>query len=105
MSRRETIVLLIMVAALIIINVVGYIRRQNFKRNYQVIVEESAVRISINYASVDKLTDLPGIGPSIAARIIEYREKCGGFQRLSDLKEVKGIGEKLFQKILPYIKL
>lgn len=54
--------------------------------------------VSINSASIEELDTLKGIGPSIAQRIIDYRQ-LHSFQSLDDLKEVKGIGDKLFEKI------
>lgn len=62
-------------------------------------------RILINKASVDALTQLPGIGPVIAGRIVQYRSDHGPFTSINDLRNVKGIGEKRLEDILPYIKL
>lgn len=62
------------------------------------------ILISINSASLEELDMLPGIGPGIAQRIIEYREKSP-FQKLEDLMEVKGIGEKMFLKIKDKLSL
>lgn len=75
--------------------------------NNQIIVipKHSNNLISINNADIDSLVTLPGIGNSIASRIIEYREKYGNFVNLDELKNVKGIGEKKFNKIKPYICL
>jgi len=56
-------------------------------------------KLNLNQARVEDLTYLPGIGPELARRIVIYREKVGGFKRLSQLKEVPGIGEVRFQKI------
>ena len=62
-------------------------------------------RIHINSAPQSQLETLDGIGPSLAKRIVDYRDAHGGFTSTEELLEVKGIGEKLYQKILPYIDL
>lgn len=55
--------------------------------------------ININTASQEDLETLPGIGPSKAAAIIEYRQQHGPFARIEDLQEVKGIGPKTFEAL------
>jgi len=105
MSKKELIILAISICILISLNIVNYIRREHQKQNYTLLVEEIKVQMSINEAAMSELMNLPGIGPSIAQRIVEYREMNGEFKKLEDVKKVKGIGDKLFQKILPYIKL
>ena len=50
-----------------------------------------------------RLTTIPGIGRKTAERIIEYRTKSGGFKRIEDLMNVKGIGEKSFLKLKPLV--
>ncbi len=64
-----------------------------------------AKKVSINRASAAELATLPGIGPKKAQRIVETRKRLGGFRKLRDLLKVKGIGEKTFKKLLPYITL
>ncbi len=61
--------------------------------------EEKAARLNLNAASADDLATLPGIGPSYAKRIVEYREKNGPFKRVEDLLNVQGIGEKTLERI------
>jgi competence protein ComEA len=58
-----------------------------------------AATINLNTATADQLDSLPGIGPKVAARIIEYRTKNGPFKKIEDLMNVRGVGEKNFLKI------
>ena len=55
--------------------------------------------INLNTANATDLESLPGIGKSTAQRIVEYRQKSGGFKKIEELMNVKGIGEKSFLKI------
>ena len=59
--------------------------------------------VNLNTASVTQLETLPGIGKSTAERILEYREKSGGFKKIEDLMNVRGIGEKNFLKLKPLV--
>ena len=57
-------------------------------------------KININTADEETLSEnLTGIGPASAERIISYRNHYGGFQTIEELKNVKGIGDKIFEKI------
>jgi competence protein ComEA len=56
-------------------------------------------KINLNKADVNELQNLPGIGPSKAAAIIEYRETNGPFKSVEDLKNISGIGDKTFDKL------
>lgn len=79
----------------------------------QIVANESVIvipkkseqpKISINSASLEELDTLDGIGPAIAQRIIDYREEHP-FSSLGELKNVKGIGDKLYDKIKDSITL
>lgn len=56
-------------------------------------------KININTATVDQLQTLPGVGPSLASSILEYRQKVGKFKKIEEILNIKGMGEKKFQKI------
>ncbi len=57
--------------------------------------------ISLNSATQSQLEELPGVGPTLAARIIDWRLANGGFKKIEDLRNVSGIGNKLFLQIKP----
>ena len=55
--------------------------------------------VNLNSATQAELEKLPGVGPAMAKQIIEYRQKNGGFKKVEELMNVKGIGEKFFLKL------
>lgn len=59
--------------------------------------------VNINTADVAELAALPFVGPAIAQRIVDYREANGQFEKIEDIMNVKGIGEKTFQKIKDHL--
>lgn len=61
--------------------------------------------ISLNNATLEELESLPGVGPALAKRIIDHRTEIGSFSDLSQLREVSGIGEKLYAKISQHLTL
>lgn len=63
------------------------------------------VRISINHATIAELDTLPGIGPTKAQAIVDYRTAHGPFKRLEDIQNVKGIGPKTYEDLKPLITL
>ena len=69
----------------------------NFHGNPEALLRNQ--KININTASVKELDALPGIGPTMAKRIEEYRQSKGDFTSIEDIKHVKGIGDGLFKKI------
>lgn len=64
-----------------------------------------AGKINLNSASAEQLQLLPGIGPTMAQRIVAYRKQHGPFQTVEQLLDVPGIGPKKLKKLLPYCSL
>ncbi|MDH3463022.1 MAG: helix-hairpin-helix domain-containing protein, partial [Acidimicrobiia bacterium] len=60
--------------------------------------------IDINRADAAELETLPGVGPVLAARIVDYRESVGGFESIEDLLQVAGIGESILASIRELIR-
>ncbi|MBR3786351.1 MAG: ComEA family DNA-binding protein [Firmicutes bacterium] len=56
-------------------------------------------KININQADSMALQEIPGVGPATAEKIIQYRESNGRFQSIEDIKNVSGIGDKIFEKM------
>ena len=61
--------------------------------------------MELNTATASELRTLPGVGERTAERIIEYREEHGGFEKIEDLMNVRGIGEKTFLRLRPLIRV
>ena len=68
--------------------------KENIKKNS---------RVNINNASQTELETLPGIGPSLALKIINYRNENGKFKVIDDIKNVSGIGENKYKELEKYI--
>ena len=66
---------------------------------------EASGVVNINTADSEQLSLLPRVGPTVAQRIVDFRQENGRFQTLEDLMLVRGIGEKTFELIKPHITL
>ncbi|MDH4210944.1 MAG: helix-hairpin-helix domain-containing protein [candidate division WOR-3 bacterium] len=105
MKKSEIIVLLLFIVSLVAINVYNYCRKERLKETYSVLIERGKIKLAINDIGAGELESLPGIGRVLARRIIDYRDQIGRFKSLEELKQVNGIGDKLYQKVYPYLKL
>ena len=66
---------------------------------------DSGALLSLNQATAEQFDTLPGIGPTLAERIIQWREKNNGFSSIDQLNEVSGIGDKLFAGVKELVSL
>ncbi len=66
---------------------------------------DSGEQIGLNSATLEQLERLPGVGPSMAAKILAYRQQSGGFAKIDDLTLVPGIGPKKLAKLTPFVSL
>lgn len=67
--------------------------------------EPLTFRIDINRADAAELALLPGVGPALAARIIDDRSKRGDFENVAALRRVKGIGGAISQGVAPFVRV
>lgn len=81
-------------------NTENYITKENLNSSNNT----KTSKININSATQTELETLPGIGPSTALKIINYRKEKGKFNKIEDIKNVNGIGESKFNKIKEFIK-
>ncbi|MCC6139880.1 MAG: helix-hairpin-helix domain-containing protein [Nitrospira sp.] len=60
-------------------------------------------RVDLNRATAADLDQLPGVGPVLAKRMVDYRKSVGRFQAVEDLRAVKGIGKKKLEQLKPFV--
>ncbi|MFW6111682.1 MAG: ComEA family DNA-binding protein [Candidatus Bipolaricaulota bacterium] len=68
-------------------------------------ISQGRSEINVNMAGAEKLTELPGIGPVLADRIIEHREESGEFTSVDELRDVNGIGPSKLDQIKSLVEL
>jgi competence protein ComEA len=67
--------------------------------------EAAQKTVNINQASAEELARLPRVGTKLAERIVTHRTQHGPFKRAEDLMAVKGVGEKMFTSLKPYLSV
>ena len=120
MNRRERAVLLLVTAAFLVGVGISYFRRTGLMHqaalNPITVVQGTSAGCSpdsvgvpspvdLNLATPRQLDGLPGIGPVLAGRIVEYRQRKGGFRSVSELRAVSGIGEKRYSVLKDMVKI
>jgi len=68
-------------------------------------IQQVVTKVNINAASSDELQNVPGIGATLAERIVAFRTEHGPFKTPDDLTQVRGIGEKNLVKLLPWLSV
>ena len=79
------------------------IQEKNAKPRAAASAAPSGAIVNLNTASAAELQTLPGVGAATAKLIIDQRQKSGGFKKVEELMNIKGIGEKSFLKIKPRV--
>ncbi len=118
LNRRERAVLILVTAAFVAGVGVSLYRRVELKHraalNPVVVVRDTGMvpdadagqqPLDLNRATARQLDGLPGIGPVLAGRIIEYRQRRGGFRSVSELRAVPGIGEKRYSTLRKVVEV
>jgi comEA protein len=65
----------------------------------------SPAPLNLNAATAADLEKLPGVGAAMAARILDYRQKSGGFKKIEELMNIQGIGERNFLRLKPLVSV
>lgn len=80
----------------------SFLRKQESRPSVQ---SARVVPVDLNHGSLEELQTLPGIGPVLAERIVQYRREHGRFMSMAEVKHVRGIGEKRFERLRPYVRV
>ena len=103
MSRLSIVGILVLALAVLVPAPTSADQEGKAKPSAKPAAASTSSPVNLNTATQAQLEALPGIGPKAAQRIIEYRQKNGGFKKPEELMNVKGIGEKSFLKLKPLL--
>lgn len=83
----------------------GQIKEEIDKNDDEIKTPTTSNKVSLNTGTLEELETLPGIGEAKAKSIIAYREKCGAFKKIEDIKNISGIGDAVYDKLKAYITI
>jgi len=105
-SKSERYVILAFLIVGLLFTALSYSKKISSTSSIEIVdAEEFHTTVNINRATPQRLEKLPGIGPVLAQDITSYREQVGGFKSKKEIKNVKGIGRKKFEKIKDLISI
>ncbi|MEK6775644.1 MAG: helix-hairpin-helix domain-containing protein [bacterium] len=100
MNKKTSVSIMILFCVMAIL---GFVAPQAGAADQAVSAKTKTEKINLNQATAAEISALPGLGEKKAEAIVEYRTQNGPFAAVEDLLKVKGIGEKLLEKIKPMI--
>lgn len=86
-------------------NEVEYVTTESGSNVIEETQNSDNMKVNINVGGIEELKNLPGVGDSLAQKIIDYREENGKFKTVEDLKNVSGIGDKKFESMKEYVRV
>ena len=107
-TRHERIVLVSLAVVLLVGTILHHAVKVNSRLSHVAHIFESDKlyqKIDINKATLEQLDNLPGVGPVTARRILDYRTQEGVFTNLDELKNVSGISNFTYKKIVKFLKV
>ncbi|MFH1413686.1 MAG: helix-hairpin-helix domain-containing protein [Candidatus Omnitrophota bacterium] len=104
-TRQERQVLLFLISIALIGSGARFLEKKYSKVQVMVNNYQDIWKIDLNNSSSTALISVPGIGPVLSGRIIEYRNNHGGFKEVEELKNIKGISGYKYEKIRDYLTL
>jgi len=118
LTKSERMVLLFLISSCLIGLSINFIRASQERVDLRVVESEltreekdfdslikEAKKVNINQATIEQFVSLPGIGPSLAERILSFRQNQGPFKSIEEITKVTGIGPKKFEAIKEFLEI